>query len=378
MPYSSSFSTHHDPGTAIAEAIGHVLEKLGPQPDIAVLFISGTFSRHTSDFLNATTELLAPKALIGCTTNSLISGGMEIEQQTAVALFAGNLKGSATPVRVDAAGIELKTVDGNNPVTSDSHSLILLADPFSFQGDSAVSTWNEKYPQIQVIGGLCSAGTTPGSNHLFLNKVSYSNGAVGLLIEGPTPIEPLVSQGCRPIGSPLIVTNSKENIIFELAGQSALSRLETMLKDLPKDDSDLARSGLHIGRVIDEHGLDFGRGDFLIRAVVGADRGSGAIAIGDVAPVGSTVQFQVRDALSASEDLESMLNNISPGDGALLFTCNGRGRHLFEMPDHDAARVSSAVRGQAVSGMFCAGEIGPVGSRSFLHGFTASVAIFRD
>ena len=201
---------------------------------------------------------------------------------------------------------------------------------------------------------------------------------MGLLIEGPTPIEPLVSQGCRPIGSPLIVTNSKENIIFELAGQSALSRLETMLKDLPKDDSDLARSGLHIGRVIDEHSLDFGRGDFLIRAVMGADRGSGAIAIGDVAPVGSTVQFQVRDALSASEDLESMLNNISPGDGALLFTCNGRGRHLFEMPHHDAARVSSAVRGQAVSGMFCAGEIGPVGSRSFLHGFTASVAIFRD
>jgi small ligand-binding sensory domain FIST len=167
--------------------------------------------------------------------------------------------------------------------------------------------------------------------------------------------------------------------MVELAGKPAVERLQEMFENLTAHDKQLVNQGLHIGRVVDEHKLDFDRGDFIIRAVMGADRETGAITIGEPARVGSTVQFQVRDALTADEDLLELLGRIPrPADGALVFTCNGRGSHMFDTPDHDAAAVADATTGQAVAGMFCAGEIGPIGGRAFVHGFTASVALFHD
>lgn len=65
-------------------------------------------------------------------------------------------------------------------------------------------------------------------------------------------------------------------------------------------------------------------------------------------------------------------------DGALLFTCNGRGRRLFDAGDHDAGVLDTVVDGGATAGMFCAGELGPVGGRNFLHGYTASMILFAD
>ena len=167
-------------------------------------------------------------------------------------------------------------------------------------------------------------------------------------------------------------------MIYELGGRPALQRLEEMIEVMPEKEKMLVNHGLHVGRVIDEHKLEFSRGDFLIRAVIGADRDSGVVAIGDLAPVGSTIQFQVRDASSATEDLTQLSSRIPMADGALLFTCNGRGTNLFEAPNHDASEVAARIKGEAVAGMFCAGEIGPVSEQSFLHGFTASAAVFRD
>jgi small ligand-binding sensory domain FIST len=175
----------------------------------------------------------------------------------------------------------------------------------------------------------------------------------------------------------MIVTRSAGNLIVELAGRPALDRLDEMVLSAGPDERTQLAAGLHLGIAIDEHRMTFGRGDFLVRNVVGADRGAGALAVSDRVSVGTTVQFQVRDADAADEDLREVLAGAS-GDGALVFTCNGRGRRLFGEPDHDALAVHRALGSDAVAGMFCAGEIGPVGGRSFLHGFTASVVIFRD
>ena len=191
-------------------------------------------------------------------------------------------------------------------------------------------------------------------------------------------IATVVSQGCRPVGDPYVVTRAEGNVVHELGGQSALTRLEQVVADLGPDERSMAqKGGLHIGRVIDERPAHFGPGDFLIRAVLGADRESGAVAIGDEAEVGATLQFQVRDAASADEDLRELLAGRR-ADGALLFTCNGRGIGLFGEPDHDAAVLDAVVAGGATAGMFCAGELGPVGGRNFLHGYTASMILFTD
>jgi small ligand-binding sensory domain FIST len=220
---------------------------------------------------------------------------------------------------------------------------------------------------------LASAARGPGGNRLVLDGAVTTTGAVGVLLE--QPVQTVVSQGCRPIGDPMTVTRAERNIIYELAGRPAMERLQELASVASPADRVLLQSGVHLGQVVDEHRDVFERGDFVIRNVLGADRNLGAIAVGDEVEIGSTVQFQVRDAASADEDLRFLLDGRR-GDGALVFTCNGRGTQLFGIPDHDAQVVHEALDGAATAGMFCAGEIGPIGGRSFLHGFTASVLLF--
>jgi small ligand-binding sensory domain FIST len=206
------------------------------------------------------------------------------------------------------------------------------------------------------------------------------HGAVGVLLGTDAAPSTVVSQGCRPIGRPYTVTKSSGHVIFELGGKPALERLIEMIEHLPDDDKALAAAGLHCGIVADEHKLDFDRGDFLIRGVIGADRKAKAVAVGDEVPVGATIQFQVRDAATAGQDLSLLLEDEvsqQAPTGALVFTCNGRGASMFGDADHDARIVVDHV-GPAVAGMFCAGEIGPVAGRNALHGFTASIALFHD
>lgn len=378
MPYASSLSTHSDPGVAIGETIGEILEVIGHAPDAVVVFISGDFIIHAKDFLAATHQLLQPKTLVGTTAVSVIAGAKEVEEQSAVAVWAGKFAGTVSTIRLEARQAPDGVIKIDELSNAEAHTLILLADPFSFPAELAVDAWSTSRPDLQIIGGLASGANTPKGNRFLLDDQIYDAGAVGLLIGGATQVEPLVSQGCRPVGLPLIVTAAEGNLIQELGGKPALRRLEEMFNGLNENERLLVNQGLHIGRVIDEHKVEFGTGDFLIRAVLGADQRTGSLAIGDNAPVGSTVQFQVRDAESADEDLRLLVEPIDSADGALVFTCNGRGSHLFEHPDHDAAIIADLVRREAVAGMFCAGEIGPVGEHSFLHGFTASAAIFRD
>jgi small ligand-binding sensory domain FIST len=131
---------------------------------------------------------------------------------------------------------------------------------------------------------------------------------------------------------------------------------------------------------MDEYAEEHERGDFLIRGVLGADREQGAIVIGEAVEVGRTVRFQVRDASAADQDLKELFARFraetGPVGGALLFSCNGRGRTMFPSADHDVLAVRSGLNTTGVAGFFAAGEIGPVGGRNHLHGFTASILVF--
>jgi small ligand-binding sensory domain FIST len=263
-------------------------------------------------------------------------------------------------------------------LTFEPQALILLADPFTFPVDLLLRSLAAERPGLPVIGGMASAARAPGGNRLALNEQVFSDGAVGVLIGPGVTVSSVVSQGCRPIGRPLAVTRAEGNIIYQLGGQPALQRLLQMAKDGTSErDVELINRGLHLGVVIDEHKADFGRGDFLIRNVIGADRSNGAIAVGDQVELGTTVQFHVRDADAADEDLRELLADRN-ADGVLLFTCNGRGSRLFAKPDHDAGVIGDLLGDPPMSGFFAAGEVGPVGGRNFVHGFTASMALFEE
>ncbi|MGH9279599.1 MAG: FIST signal transduction protein, partial [Acidimicrobiales bacterium] len=229
-------------------------------------------------------------------------------------------------------------------------------------------------PHLPLIGGMALAGRALGSNRLVIDDQVVRSGAVGVLLGEGVDVDLVVSQGCRPIGHPLTVTKAEGNVVFELGGKPALQRLGELAEVMPEEERQQLYRGVQFGLVIDEHKVDFGRGDFLIRSVMGGDPESGAIQVGDTVDVGATAQFQMRDAASADEDLRHLLAGRD-ADAALLFTCSGRGRGLFSVPDHDATVLSDRLDGAPVAGMFCAGELGPVGGRNFLHGFTASIAL---
>ncbi|MGH9156750.1 MAG: FIST signal transduction protein [Acidimicrobiales bacterium] len=377
MPFAAALSEHPVPAHAVGEVAGQVLDALGAGPDLAVLFVTPPHAGALEDAIGAIRDILRPGVLLGCAGVSVVGTNREVEHDAAVSLWAGRF-GPVTPVRLTAErGPDGPVIEGwPASVPFEPGALVLLADPYSFPADAFYADLAGRHPALPVVGGNASAARGPGGNRLVLDGRLHVDGAVGVLLGPGVEIETVVSQGCRPIGRPYIVTRADRHHLLELAGEPALTRLIEMSRRMSEDEIDAINAGLHLGRVIDEKKLDFERGDFLVGGVIGADESTGGIVVDHIVEVGSTVQFHVRDASTADEDLRQLLDGRR-ADGALMFTCNGRGVHLFDAPDHDAGVLHERV-GAPAAGFFAAGEFGPVGRRNFLHSFTASVALFRD
>jgi small ligand-binding sensory domain FIST len=380
MPaFAAAISEHPVTAVATGEVAGAVFERLGEKPALAIVFVTPAHGGALEDVAGAVEAILEPDVTIGMVAQSVVGPGREVEQGPGISLWAaanGTMAGVSLHADPDApAGI----AGWPTNLDFDPAGLILLAEPSTFPTEDFLAWLDNEHPGMPVIGGLGSAAQTIGGNSLALGSVVQRSGAVGVLLGPDVKVEPLVSQGCRPFGRPLVVTRSDRNVIYELAGKPAIERLVSQASsDLSEDEVEtLAQGGLQIGRVIDEHNEEFGQGDFLIRQVFGTDRRSGAVAVGDNMAVGVTVQFHLRDPAAADRDLADHLEGRS-AQAALLFTCTGRGTHLFGGPDHDAGAIVDYLGPIPTGGCFAAGEIGPVAGKNFLHGFTASMALFRS
>jgi small ligand-binding sensory domain FIST len=384
----SGGSTHPQLEAALREAAHQAVTGLaGVAADLGVVFVSSAHGAAIRPALESLTDLVPARTLIGATAEGVLADGVEHESGPAAAVWLASLPGGVVqPVSLEYT----QTPDGGMfagwPAGLDGEwptdaSLILLADPFSFPVDAFLRRMEEEHPGVPVIGGMASGGSRPGANTLVVGGRTYDSGAVGAVIGGGARVRPVVSQGCRPIGRPLVITRAESNMLMELGGRPALERLREVYGDLSEADRALVRDSLHVGRAATEYRDTFGRGDFLVRNVVGADPESGVIAVGDTLRTGQTVQFHVRDAASAHDDLRELLvaerdTGAMPA-GALVFTCNGRGSRLFAEPHHDAACVQECLGRLPAAGFFAQGEIGPIGRRNCLHGFTASIALFE-
>lgn len=388
LRFASAVSRERD-----AEAAGHALARevaagLGGAADLAFLFFSGHYAAQADILSQALHHVLAPRVLLGCTGEGIIAGREEIEDAPAVTLWAARLPGVlATPLRFYVPDGEEEFPLDRWPETlgtnDETPTFILLADPFTTPVNEVLSVLDDRWPGATAIGGLAGGGQDQGENRMLLNDAIYDGGLVGVALSGGVTIRTVVSQGCRPIGEPFVVTKAEQNVIHELAGAPALDQLQAVFESLASEERRMAHRALHLGVVIDEHRARFERGDFLIRNLIGADRGSGSIAIGDHVQEGQTVQFHLRDAEAASEDLHLMLSehrsrHAASPLGALMFSCCGRGRRLFGRPHHDVTVLREQVGPIPVAGFFAQGEIGPVGGSNFLHGYTASLALFSE
>lgn len=374
-----------DPAEAGREAAARARALLGgPLPEFAVLFASAHFLDSADVLLAAVTAEAGPVPLIGCVAEAVTAGAREIESEPAVSLWLASGLGPVETfamefVRTPSGG----AYGGYRFQPGGSGVSLMICDPFTFPADDLLAHLNSHVPGTVVMGGMASGGLSQQSSRLFLDDRVLTHGAVGARLPGARA-DLLVSQGCRPIGDPYTVTRADGNVIRELGGHSPLTRLRELAAALPAADRELLAQGLHLGLVINEYADERGQGDFLIRGVVAADPESGAIAVGDEVEVGQTVQFHVRDADSADEDLRHALERETAAlggrqpAGALLFTCNGRGTRLFPEPGHDAGLIAKMLGDIPAAGLFCAGELGPVGGRNYLHTFTASVAVFHE
>jgi small ligand-binding sensory domain FIST len=376
-------STAPDAGKAAVEAATHARDDLaGEAPSLAVLLVSRPHTENAVDVLNAVQDTVEPPALIGCVAQAIVAGRHELEDDAAVAVWLASGLAAETFqldfVRTGSGG--LLTGYRFDRTAHDLH--LLLPDPYTFPSSLLIEHLNTDLPGTTVVGGVVSGGLGPGDTRLFRNRDVLTSGVVGVRLPGMHGV-PIVSQGCRPIGRPYIVTGADGAWITELGGRPPLVRLREIVEEMPRDEQDLVSHGLQIGIVVDEHLAAPGQGDFMIRALLGAEPSTGAIEMGEVVEVGATVQFQVRDAVGADKDLRLALERAAaqlPGRsvGALLFTCNGRGRRMFGVADHDASTIEDLLGGIPLAGFFAAGEIGPIAGRNALHGFTASMVLFID
>ena len=362
---------------AAEAALDEVAAGLGGQPvTLAVVFLGGEYAPRAGDVRAAVAQRIHPDVLVGVTAQGVVAGGAEIESGASVSIWAAALPGATcVPLRYGSPADRDEPAAGWPEPPPGTEALLTFADPFTFPTDAFVSWARHVAPGLPVSGGLASGSMQPGGNRLLLDDEVHSDGAVGVALSG-VDVEPLVSQGCRPVGPSYVITAAERNVIAELGGRPATQRLQEIYTEAPQADRERMEAGLHIGIVVDEYAHDHDTGDFLVRNLLGADSERGAVAVGELVQVGQTVRFQVRDAQSADEDLRRLLAARPPSarvDAALLFTCNGRGSRLFGEPDHDAGLVHEALEGAPLAGFFAAGELGPVGGRSALHGFTVSV-----
>ena len=354
----------------------------GSPPAFGVLFASPEFLGSAQALLDAVREHAGPLPLIGCVAQAVVGGAREVESGPAVSLWLAADLGPVETFAMEFIPTPSGGVIGGyrfEPGQAGVH--LMICDPFTFPADDLLAHLNQHVPGTVVMGGLASGGLEQRQSLLFHDGRVLSQGAVGAHLP-QAQVRTLVSQGCRPVGAPFTVTQADGHVILELGGRSPLDRLNELAATQPARIRELLATGLHVGMVIDEYQAERHQGDFLIRAVIGADPQSGAIAVGAEVEVGQTLQFQVRDAESADDDLRRTLEREvaalggRQAAGALLFTCNGRGSRLFSEPDHDAGLLANLLGQIPVAGFFCAGELGPVGGRNYLHGFTASITLF--
>jgi len=391
MIASSGLAEHASIHIAVRNAFRNASDHLRSPVSCIFLFISGDhLSDHSEAIRNELEELAPGIPVFGCSAESVVGRGREIEGQTAASmLLIGELSQPPTIFPLEC----LQTPDGPTVVgftdeiidrARECNGLLVAACPLSFSVDMLMDTLEPArgVDVVPILGGYCSSQNWESASILFCNNKVLNRGAVGMVLPPELHWQTIVSQGCRPIGDPMVITALDGDTILGLGGKPALPMLRDMFHKLPSHERDMAIDALLIGRAITEYCDTFSHGDFLIRNVQGVDSESQGIIVTDRFHVGQTIRFHVRDALGADGDLTNLLDRVSKSGienkAGLLFSCNGRGHRMFSSPNHDALAIDKYFPGLPLSGIFAAGEFAPLANRNLTHGFTAVAAFLRE
>lgn len=391
MKWAARLSLERSLADALEEAGSRLEADLGGQsPDLVFAFLSKEHRDTFGGVPDMLRERFGDAVVIGCSGGGVVASGREIEDRAALSLTAAVLPDVAlVPFHleqdhIDELGEDISAWHDHLELVPEQQPIfLLLADPFTSDAAALGHYLDRAFPHSVKLGGLSSGGSQPGELTLFLEDGHFSEGVVGVAMYGDIEVEPVVAQGCRPVGERLTITRSERNLIYELDGEPAVEVLERVLRGMPDADRQRFRRGPMIGLVVDPSRSSARSGDYLVRNFIGLDRSRGLIGVGALVDEGQPLRFHVRDAETSSEDLKAQLGHVrdrlpEPPAGALLFSCLGRGEGLYGVPDHDVGELRRQFEGLPVGGFFCNGEIGPVHGRTFLHGYTSAIGLFRS
>jgi len=392
MKFASAGSTETKLSVAVDETLSEISARLdGKSPDLAVVFVSEHFQSVYEEIPSLVARRLGNPLIIGCSAGGVIGGGQEFEHQPAFSVTAAILPDvTVTLFHIESEEKLPSLTDRGGwedllgiPFEKKPHFL-LLPDPFTFDAEAFLKGLDHIFPQSKKIGGMASAAHAPGQNALFLGNEIHRSGLVGVAFQGNIEVDTIVAQGCRPIGSPMFITRCDRNVVQTLDGRPAMEVLEELYGTLGERDQELFRRALFLGLVMRRSKQEYRQGDFLIRNLMGADQNSGSLIVGSMLEPQMVVQFHLRDAETSSEDLSRLLSQYKQNPsfakplGSLLFSCLGRGIHLYHQANHDSDTFRQQLGDVPLGGFFCNGEIGPVQDQTFIHGYTSAFGLFRN
>jgi len=367
---------------ALESALDGALGPLsGQAPDLLLLFAGAAYDESYGGILARARARSGAREVVGCSASGVIAGERELEDVPGLAALALRLPaGSLLRVQHVAPAELEERVDWQARLglaATACTGLIVLADPFTADIGALIGGLERDYPGVTIVGGMATGARGVRRTFLFCGSTVTASGVVVIGLGGAATLRPVVSQGCEPIGDAWTITDAAGHIVTTIGGRPAYQVLVETIQGLDAERRQRANGNLLVGLAMDEYRHEFKRGDFLIRTLMGVDATTGAIAVAAEPRIGQTLQFQIRDAHAADAELRHMLHaeQANPSAAALLFACNGRGAGLFGAPDHDARTVRELLGPLPLAGLFCNGEIGPVGAATYIHGFTASLAL---
>ena len=352
-------------------------EEIGGRPSVVFAFVSADWRKHLDDFIEIIQVYGHAIHIVGCSSDGFIGAGEEDENVSGCSLLFLKLPDS----KVEFLELEPHQMDSFRATPNGSdHSWIALCNPFLAHAENWMTRWNTVFNHAPTYGGLASGGSDPEDVFVFHNRKADNLSCVAVQFVGGIRLGGVVSQGCRPIGDPYTITEVDENVVVSIASRKAFEVLEEAFESLETEEKKTAQGNIFAGLAVSEYVDDFKRGDFLVRNILGGDPNAGVLALGAFPRPGQTVQFQIRDKDAADEDLRVLCQDEQAEKGSpfagLLFSCTGRGSRMFGIPNHDAGVIEDTFGKIPMTGFFCNGEIGPIGGKNFLHGYTASTAFF--
>ncbi len=360
---------------------------------LGLVFASPKYMDTALELVDVLRSSVGIPTLAGCVSGGIICNEMEHERDAGIALGLYYLPGAqlqdlafSSSMARDAAKSEEEGFWRRrfDPGSESINSWLVFAEPLHFDVETWINSWQRDFPGKPIYGGLSHFDPEEKQSLVVWNDSLLTNGGVAIGFAGGVCIRGLTAQGCTPVGETWTITKVKDNVLERIGNRPAFQIMEDTFNQMSNDLRVRSRGNLFIGLAVDEYQEDFGRGDFVVRNLMAANPENGQLTVGAFPRVGQTMQFQIRDGEAAATELKELVaNKISENAdkrvfGACLSNCAGRGWAMFGLPHHDATIIYRMIKPQAMAGFFGNGEFGPVGNRNFVHGYTSSLAVFKE